>query len=169
MFLGSEQIKKLILEQELVKDYIDLEKQLQPNGFDLTVKSIEKLTIAGAIYVNDKVTPSTEKVLPVGDIWLLDKGSYLVYFNEIINLPKGLAAVHIQRSTVMRCGALSIVGSWDSGYKGRGCSLLVVENENGIQIQKNARIVQMHFIPVSGEIFTYNGNYQNENIEEVRK
>lgn len=41
MYLGSDEIRKLVVTKNLVSGYRDLEKQLQPNGFDLTVQKIE--------------------------------------------------------------------------------------------------------------------------------
>jgi len=37
------QIRKLIKENNLVSGYIDLEAQVQPEGFDLSIKSVEKI------------------------------------------------------------------------------------------------------------------------------
>ncbi len=165
MFLGSEEIKRLILEEGLVKDYLDLDKQLQPNGFDLTVNKIEIFAEGAWIKRTEVIKPRTVELPCNGDdYWILQKGCYLLYFNEEIKLPKQIAAIHIQRSSLMRCGVFSIVGSWDTGYNGKGCSLIVVENPHGVLLWKNARVVQMHFIRVEGELFTYNGNYQKENL-----
>lgn len=68
----------------------------------------------------------------------------------------------------MRNGAMTIVGSWDSGYNGRGTNLLIVTNPHGITLQRNARIVQMHFIKIEGENFLYEGHYQKENIDKEK-
>ena len=164
MFLGSETIKKLIKEVNLISGYIDLDKQLQPNGFDLTVNSIYSLDSVGFIMKDAKILPSTTKIeLNEEGNWNLPKGCYQIMFNETVNLGKNLAAISIQRSTVMRSGCTVNVGSWDAGYCGRGINLLTVSNELGFIIQKDARIVQLHFTPVIGDNFSYNGNYQGEN------
>lgn len=168
MFLGSEEIRKLIKEQNMVSNFgLELDEQIQPNGIDLTLEKIERFCGPGEIYIHGKFPPQMQEILPDidGETYHLSKGSYLIYFNETIKLPKGIAAIHIQRSTLMRYGTFTIVGSWDSGYHGKGCSLLLVSNEDGLTLERNARVVQMHFIPVSGELFAYNGNYQNENIQ----
>jgi dUTP pyrophosphatase len=176
MFIGNQELRRLILEENLVTGYIDLEQQLQPNGFDLTVEKIEAFDGKGRITKDGKTLSPMEELETIEDIdlltldkkniWALPQGSYLMYFNETINLPKNLAAIHIQRSTVMRCGNFSIVGSWDSGYNGKGCSLLVIGNEDGLILEKDARVVQMHFIRVEGEHTLYDGNYQKENLEK---
>ena len=170
MFLGSEEIVKLIKEKDLVKDFgQSLEKQIQPNGIDLTLRKVESFSycfdVIGTISVDGKTLPKTYELLPDKDGYYdLQQGQYLIYVNETVKLPKGLAAISIQRSTIMRCGSMTQVGSWDSSYEGRGCCVLFV-GEKGIKIQKNARIVQMHFVPVSGQTFEYNGSYQKENLQ----
>jgi dUTP pyrophosphatase len=168
MFLGSEIIKKLILEKEMIKGYGNLEEQLQPNGFDLRVEKVQKQCSnkLAAICIDYKDLPDMRDVAfeAFTDKWILGKGAYLIYFMEEIHLPKDIAAITIQRSTVMRCLEETIVGSWDAGYHGKGCNKLTIDSTNGLLLQKGSRIVQMHFIPVAGESFGYNGNYQGENL-----
>ena len=173
MFLGSTEIKRLILEKSMIKGYRNLDEQLQPNGFDLTVEKIEYFTTDGSVWRQGKRLPLMKSLDDKGEWfgydendeqWRLPRGEYLITFNEEINLPKDIAAISMQRSTVMRCGAMTIVGSWDAGYNGKGCNLLIVANPEGFIIDKDARVVQMHFIPISGGNHCYNGNYQGENI-----
>ena len=52
---------------------------------------------------------------------------------------------------------------WDAGYSGRSQSLLVVYNPQGLRLQKNARIVQLIFLQLTGTTEGYNGAYQGEN------
>jgi|WetSurMetagenome_2_1015567.scaffolds.fasta_scaffold02220_7 dUTP pyrophosphatase len=185
MFLGSKEIKRLIETENLVSGYINIEEQLQPDGFDLTVNKIERFIGRGALLTDTKYLPemlelkTKQMVYPqiitkdsglpiitekVRDIWELDEGVYLAYFNETIRLPKSVSSIHIQRSTFMRCGNLSIVGTWDMGYNGKGCTMIHIANPYGLVLEKNTRIVKMQFMPVT-EGFMYGGSYQNENIQ----
>lgn len=166
MFLGSEKIRMLILKKGLMKDYIDLDSQLQPNGFDMTLQKIYKLHGIGEITCNSKVLPELEEIITSSKIWYLKQGVYLIQFNEVVNLPKNIAAFSIQRSSIIRSGAMINVASWDSGYNGRGQNILFVNNPDGLCLEKNARVVQMHFLRVEGKHFSYNGHYQKENIKE---
>ena len=95
-------------------------------------------------------------------------GKYIITFIEEVNLPKNIAAVTIQRSTVQRGLEETIVGSWDAGYNGIGCNKLTVDSESGMLLQYGARVVQMHFIPVVGDNFGYDGNYQKENLDGAK-
>jgi dUTP pyrophosphatase len=42
---------------------------------------------------------------------------------------------------------------------------MVVYNPQGFRVQRNARIVQLIFLPLTGETEGYQGAYQNENID----
>jgi dUTP pyrophosphatase len=166
MFLGSVELKRRIQEEGLVKDYINLDDQLQPNGFDMTLQRVERYLDEGIVYTNSKKKlPAMGEVTLQNNMWFIQQGVYLGYLNEEVKIPKGLCAIHTQRSTLARCGCFTPVGFWDSGYNGRGTVVLNVANKHGIVIEKNTKVVQMFFIPVFGDSFMYNGQYQNENKE----
>jgi dUTP pyrophosphatase len=52
---------------------------------------------------------------------------------------------------------------WDAGYSGRSQSLLVVYHSQGFRLQKNARVLQLVFLRLTGETDGYRGIYQGEN------
>lgn len=82
-----------------------------------------------------------------------------------MNIPKNIAAIAKPRSSLLRCGVTIQTAVWDAGYGGRSESLLVVYNENGFRIRKNARIIQLLFFRLGKEVREgYSGAYQNENI-----
>lgn len=171
--LNNEEIKQRILQDNLVTNYLNLEKQLQPNGFDLTVQSVYAFKVSSYIGANEKTIAEADELIPelkpelFGEnaVWHLKSGTYKFKINEIINLPKDLSADTIQRSSFMRAGCLINVGNWDRGYNGQGYSTIFVGPENGLWLGRNASIIQMRFFPVAEEGKTYNGSYQKENIE----
>jgi len=67
------------------------------------------------------------------------------------------------RSSLIRAGANIATAVWDAGYRGRSEVGLIVYNE-GIWLKRNARIMQLVFIKLSGETKPYSGSYQHENI-----
>ena len=69
------------------------------------------------------------------------------------------------RSSLLRCGVTVGTAVWDAGYSGRSQSLLVVYNRQGVRLQKNARIIQLIFLRLTGETKGYQGVYQGENID----
>ena len=138
MWLGSKEIEKLIIEKNLVKDYINLEDQLQPDGFDLTVNRIEAFAGRAIILTDSKLLPPMVNVeTNDANCFELDGLTpYIIYFNEEIKLPEEVSSIHIQRSTTMRCGDIICVGTWDRGYNGKGCTMIFIANPFGLTLQK---------------------------------
>jgi len=167
--LNKKEIKQLIEEKSLLENYIDLDKQLAPNGFDLTVGKIFEFESAGDIDFSN-----SQRIVPQGKElaskkrkqddkygwWELPQGAYKIRTNEAVNLPNNLAALGFTRTSLLRMGALTQNGVWDAGFKGRGEFILVVSNPKGINIKQNARVVQLVFIGVE-ETEEYQGIYKN--------
>ena len=167
--LSKEQIRKL-LEQEspLIEDYINLAEQLQPNGFDLTLREIALLQSPGQIATSN----SQRRVSSLAPLMFdglgfveLASGIYSITYNETLHLPKNVMALATPRSSLLRCGVTVHTAVWDAGYSGRSQSLMVVYNTQGFRLQRNARIVQLVFFQLSKETEGYQGIYQGENID----
>jgi len=164
--LNKEEIERRITQDGLISDYIDLKVQLQPNGFDCTLKKVAVLRGAGKIDFNNKerMLPEIEEI-PFQDDWVfLEKGTYRAFLNEIVNLSSDLMALGRPRSTLARAGVGLITAVWDAGYKGRSEVGLVVHNSDGVWLKRNARIMQLVFIQLINKTETYVGIYQGENI-----
>lgn len=166
--LTKESIKKLMQNNPpLVKDYVDFESQLQPNGLDLTIRSISSLDTPGVIAVSNSER-QVSKLSPLefgSDGYVhLKPGVYSIKFNEIISMPKNVMALATPRSSLLRCGVSVHTAVWDAGYSGRSESMLAVYHPEGFKLQKNARVIQLVFFLLSEETEGYNGVYQNENV-----
>jgi len=152
----------------LVESMIDAEVQTQMCGIELTLARVERFLSAGALgYENiERQLPKTELIEFDESGWImLEQGSYLVTFNEIVNVPKDIAALGRPRSSLLRSGAALGTALWDPGYRGRSQSLLVVYNPRGLRLKKNARLMQLVFFRLGKAADrTYSGVYQNENI-----
>jgi dUTP pyrophosphatase len=167
--LSREHIRKLLKQKPpLIESYINLAEQLQPNGFDLTLREIALLQSPGQIAVSNsqrlvsELAPLTFDGLGFVD---LPAGIYSITYNEIVHLPKNVMALATPRSSLLRCGVTINTAVWDAGYSGRSQSLMVVYNTHGFHLQRNARIVQLVFFRLSKETEGYQGTYQGENIE----
>lgn len=155
----------------LIAEYKNLTKQLQPNGFDVTVRSVAAYadgSVSGAMGVQDE-----DRALPEPAVrefgsggWLhLPTGQYLVTFNEIVNLPRWLMALARPRSSLLRMGVTLHTAVWDAGYSGRSQALLVVHNPAGFRLQRDSRIAQMVFFSLNApDDRGYDGRYQGENL-----
>ncbi|HRZ19944.1 MAG TPA: deoxyuridine 5'-triphosphate nucleotidohydrolase, partial [Methanofastidiosum sp.] len=106
----------------------------------------------------------TEKIEFVDNSIFLEKGSYKILYNEIVNIPPDIMALGRPRSTLLRCGANVGTAVWDRGYNGRSESLLTVENIKGIKVYKDARVLQLVFFRTLTDEDLYKGIFLNENI-----
>jgi len=167
--LSRQDIERLLREEPpLVEGYIDFEAQVQPNGFDLTLREIALPQSSGAMAVNDSQRVVSDLAPLVFDglgFVNLMPGAYVITYNEIVHLPNNVMALARPRSSLLRCGVTVGTAVWDAGYSGRSQSLMVVYNPRGFRLQRNARIVQLVFMGLTGETEGYSGSYQGENID----
>lgn len=168
--LSSAELRKLIqANPPLLENAIDIETQIQPNGLELTLKEIKTIEGAGAVDFDNsrRKVPDSNPLEFGNDGWIhLPKGIYKVLFNEIVNIPMDLAAIAKPRSSLIRCGATLETAVWDAGYRGRSESMLVVYNEAGFRLKKDARIMQLLFYTLDTKVEKgYSGIYQNENTK----
>jgi len=157
-----------LIHKGLIEDMIDLKTQLQPNGVELTLRRVEVYNSYGTIAFDnsERSLPETTTLKFDKEGWIhLPKGCYKIIFNEIINIPKNIAAIARPRSSLLRCGVSIETAVWDAGYRGRSESLLVVHNENGFRVKRNARLLQLIFFKLNKASKGYSGRYQNENID----
>ena len=165
--LSGEDIRRLIKQDTpLVEGWIDLDEQVQANGFDLTLREVALPQSAGKITVDNSqrvVSDLSPLVFDgVGSIELVP-GTYIITYNEVVHLPRDIMALGRPRSSLLRCGVNVGTAVWDAGYSGRSQSLLVVYNPRGFRVQRNARIIQLVFFTLTGESEGYSGVYQGEN------
>jgi dUTP pyrophosphatase len=168
--LNSEEIKRLIERENLITDYLNLDIQLTPNGFDLTAGSVFEFDKAGALDFSNKerklvegkeLLPQKENPQDKFGWWNLKAGVYKIITNEVVNLPKDLIGIAFSRSSLLRMGAFTSTGVWDAGFRGRSEFILVVGNPKGMKLKQNARVVQLMFTKITETENGYDGIYQN--------
>ncbi len=166
--LSGADIRRLLQnEPPLIEKWLDLDQQLQTNGFDLTLREIALLQSPGQIAVmNHQRAVSDLAPLVFDGLGFVDlmPGAYLVTLNEVVHIPRDITALATPRSSLLRCGVTVNTAVWDAGYSGRSQALMVVYNQQGFRLQKNARIIQLVFFRLSQETEGYNGTYQGENM-----
>jgi dUTP pyrophosphatase len=167
--LSRQDIQRLVQQPTpLVEGCINLEKQVQPNGIDLTLREVALLQSSGRIAVEDSqrlVSDLAPLVFDGMDFIDLIPGVYVITYNEVVHLPTNIMALATPRSSLLRCGVTVNTAVWDAGYSGRSQSLMVVYNPQGFRLQRNARIVQLVFLRLIEETEGYHGAYQEENID----
>lgn len=156
-------------EQPIVEEMVNTEAQVQQNGIELTLHSLETFNGIGQVAFDnsERKLPDMKKLEFDTEDWIfLSKGIYKIKFNEIVNIPKNIAAIAKCRSSVMRCGVDIIAGVWDAGYRGRSEALIVVYNEAGFRVKKNARLLQLLFFKLNKTVDNgYSGMYLHENTK----
>jgi dUTP pyrophosphatase len=164
--LSASQIRALLrTEPPLLEQFLDLDTQLQPNGFDLTLAQVERFVGAGRVDFSNAERRLSETVALEfeGDWLFLDPGAYKVRFHEVIHLPRDIIALGAPRTSLLRSGVTVETGFWDAGYEGISESLLVVFNEAGFKVKRKGRLIQLVFLklsePASGG---YRGVYASE-------
>lgn len=166
---SRKKILDLVRNNGLVSEYIDLETQVTPNGFDMTLQGIETLASPGKIDFSngERVLSDTADVSFDGDGWaFLPQGTYRIVYNEVVSIPTDAIAIARTRSSLLRCGVSIETGVWDAGYRGRSSSMLHVANPAGIHLKRDARVLQLVFFDLDTETDAYCGAYQHENITE---
>jgi len=166
--LGHKEIAELLkASPPLLEEYINLQEQMQPNGFDLSLREISMFTSPGRVEIDNagrEISRISRLSYDASGYMRLEPGSYLVTFNEIVHLPLWLMALGRPRTTLLRCGVAIHTAVWDAGYSGRSQALMVVYNSAGFRVQRNARLMQLVFFHLSSADQGYRGIYQNENI-----
>jgi dUTP pyrophosphatase len=167
--LNREEIRRLIVEHGLISGFIDLEKQLTPNGFDLSVKEIYAFETGGALDFSNKqrqlpeyrlVEPRKRDAADAFGWWDLRPGAYKVVTNEIVTLPNDMIGMAFTRSSLLRMGVGTQTGVWDAGFSGSSEFLLTVFNAQGVQLKQNVRVAQLLFTRILETEQGYDGIYQ---------
>ena len=157
----------LAADPPLVED-VDIATQLQPNGIDLRVERVQRLTSPALFGASDSVREPAAREDMKADAdgwWDLPQGAYVITYREKVNLPHDLTALVRPRSSLLRSGVAIHGAVWDAGYAGRGEGLLSVLNHRGYRVQRGARVAQLVFFRLSSATAEgYAGKYQGENV-----
>lgn len=167
--LGREAILALLGAQPpLVEGLHSVDEQVQANGVDLSLREVFRLGGPGRLgaAASDREVPPLEFLAFDSDGWLhLPPGPYTVFYNETVHLTLDIVALGRPRTSLLRSGVAIHTGVWDAGYSGRSQSLLVVYNDGGFRIQRDARILQLVFLRMAKAVARgYTGRYQRENL-----
>ncbi len=165
---GDDLRHRILGDSPLITGWLDLSAQVQPNGFDLTLREVSRFAGRGVIAADNagRVLPELQ-ALPFPPEGFLDlpAGPYHIVYNEVVHLPKDVMALGRPRSSLGRSGVAIHTAVWDAGYEGRSTSLLVVNNPAGFRVEHNARVLQLVFFGLaSAATAGYRGAYQGENL-----
>ena len=164
--LSREELREALAAEPALVEDIDEATQLQPNGIDLRVDRVERLTSPGRLGAEDlaRQLAGREDLVPDAEGWWeLGPGAYVIGYADRVNLPAAVMAFGRPRSSLLRSGVTVHTAVWDAGYSGKGEGLLSVLNPQGYRLQRGARVVQLVFIRLGVPAAEgYRGRYQDE-------
>lgn len=152
-----------VYQQGIVTQLIDPQLQIQPSGVDLTVKGLFRFASKLVVdFDNQNRTIADYEALPWdGESITLEQGTYMVEYNETIQVPNDVAAVLYPRSSLVRSGVTIKSGCIESGYEGPLSSMIQVFNPYGAQVFLKARVALCVCFKLEGPTEPYAGVYQH--------
>ncbi|KAK4610394.1 putative deoxyuridine 5'-triphosphate nucleotidohydrolase [Fulvia fulva] len=156
---------KTAVARGIIRGLRDRTVQSQPCGVDLSLRHVLRWTSPATIDLSNtfRAASATERIPFADDLNKvhLSSGSYLVEFNEQVDIPLDIMGQVCVRSSLWRSGVLLRAGVMDSGYRGAVGAMLQVASPHGITLYGNARLAQMVFHQMSESVDGYDGAYQN--------
>ncbi|MBE3043891.1 deoxyuridine 5'-triphosphate nucleotidohydrolase [Candidatus Bathyarchaeota archaeon] len=153
------------MRRAIVRNLISPAHQAQPCGVDLSLRRVLRWTSPATIDFDNsrRQSAKTSEILfsREAETVTLPQGSYLVEFNESVDIPLDFMGQLFARSSLWRSGALLTAGAVDSGYKGALGALLDVRNPNGIILCKDAKLGQIIMQGMEEKVEGYGGIYQS--------
>lgn len=165
--LSREELRAALAARPPLVEDVDVATQLQPNGIDLRVERVQRLTSPALLGASDALREPAAREEVKADVdgwWDLHPGPYVITYRERVNMPADLTALVRPRSSLLRSGVAIHGAVWDAGYSGRGEGLLAVMNPRGYRLQRGARVAQLVFFRLTATAGEgYAGRYQGEN------
>ena len=142
----------------------DPEKYIQPNAIDITVDQAFRMKIDGRVWIteDEKRMPEWVRMEPnaTGEIVFLPSNIYDVMSDFYVEVPEGVCANLIIRSSFSRCGIRLSSGLYDSGFKGN-IGFSIHNLGQPLATKFNTRIAQIAFV-ASDSAKQYAGGWNAE-------
>jgi deoxycytidine triphosphate deaminase len=163
---------KTAIESGWVKgwDSIDWNKYIQPNALDFSIDHLRIVTPTDPALVSEtnKIMRSTSKIVPTTSK-LIDELTWKINHNVVydgmsrfyVDIPDGVAAYLITRSTFARNGVFIQSGLYDAKFRGN-IGFTVYPIGGSMEIVPGTRIGQLIFVKSDSE-GGYAGQYNTEN------
>lgn len=139
------------------------QKSIQPNAIDLTADNLFNMTGVALLSETSKVMRNYSEVdlttMSSQQVWLL-KPQYVydVMSDFYVEVPEGVAAELVIRSTLNRCGIAINSGIWDSGFKGHIGMAMFNRSDYPFYLAPHTRVCQIKFTQ-SDSAGVYAGGY----------
>ena len=137
----------VLIANGMIRNYVDINTQIQSNGFDLTLKNVMMFTDEWQPRIDftneTRLISSARLILSEDKEYHLEQGIYLFRANEVFKTPDNIVGWGMPRSTLSRCGIILNSAVLDAGYSGH--LVFVMYIPQAITFSKDARFVQMIF------------------------
>jgi deoxycytidine triphosphate deaminase len=176
MFLGVDELLKLVHEKKLVENLCERElTNPEGCGFDLRLEEAYTITGEGYLGVEDRKTCEIVLVNPgIINPGVVNPGIeirpgdfYLVKTMETVNVPENLVGILKPRSTLQRMGLFLRTTQIAPGYSGELTFALKNEGPATVKIDIGARIAHVLFAEVKGKTALYRGQWQGGRVSAV--
>ncbi len=142
------------------------EKQVQPNAVDITVARVYALDKGAFMLSGDTKQPLPRRTIhPIKrqtdgiEVFRLKGGTYVVEFDQKVEMGANEAGLVVCRSTLMRNGVWMTSALYDSGYHGHMFAGMTVSPGTEFIFPRHERIAQ--FLCFEAEALSlYDGQYQ---------
>lgn len=159
------------IEQGWIRGITDPDKQVQPNAIDFTLDRAFEMNDNGRGFLISESTKtmigSTEIDVEKTVYFIIKPSSMLDGLSDVyVDLPEGVCAQLVIRSTLARNGLILTSGLYDSGFKGHIGFLLHNRAPTPAYIAPGTRVGQIIFIR-SESAKLYEGGYNHEQGTEL--
>lgn len=161
---------KTAIQKGWISGITNPEKQIQPNAIDFSADKCFKLKRGNVFYLSETTKqmrgsvpyePTNDHEVLEGPSWTLAGGSMLDFLSDVyVDLPEGVAAMLVIRSTLARNGLQLISGLYDSGFQGHIGFILHNRHENAAILAPGTRVGQIIFVS-SDSAGAYAGQYNH--------
>lgn len=162
---------KTAIKNGWITGLVNPDKQVQPNAIDFTA---DKAFDVGQkdFYISERIKlmrgstpidpqPTFYEATPT-DSWIINGREMLDFLSDVyVDLPEGVSAQLVIRSTLSRNGLQLVSGLYDSGFKGHIGFLLHNRSTFDAVIAQGTRVGQIIFIE-SNSSGTYSGEYNHK-------
>lgn len=141
----------------------DRAKCIQPNALDITIDRLFNVDITTPFVISEqaKTMRSVSEITPNDNkFWNLNIGCYDAMSDFHVDIPEGVAAYFITRSTFNRNGVFVQSGLYDQGFSNYAGFMLY--NFGGVSsIAVGTRACQLIFVKSESSGIMYNGQYNS--------
>lgn len=160
---------KQLVEQEIITGDI-MEENIAQHGVDLNLIEVRRISGPGFIPLEGKTKLATRSLVEKEEInidgqsvigWKLPPGAYDITFVQGCNIPANQRLQIVQRSSLLRNGAIIRSSMFDAGFNTKHIGTVIHLSEE-LWIQEGARVAQIYATESNIVENLYDGQYQND-------